>query len=146
MGINNPSAGIVYGEGSFTPRIGGSTTLGNQTYSIQDGRYIQIGNLINFWGRTQVSAVDPSIAGYLIITGLPFIATTEPDFNFTIGAFVISGISFSSGFTQLSGAVLGGTTQIQFAQNGSGVVSTTIPVTNLASTFDVRFSGTYRIN
>jgi hypothetical protein len=57
-----------YEEGTWTPSLGGNTT-----YSLQEGTYTKIGNLINLYGRIIISSIGTGSTSR--ITGLPFNAT-----------------------------------------------------------------------
>jgi len=56
---------------SFTPVLSGVTTAGTQTYSQQIGRYTRIGKLIHVYIRILLSAKGGTMAGDVVITGLP---------------------------------------------------------------------------
>jgi hypothetical protein len=54
-----------YEEGTWTPTVGG-----NSTYSLQEGTYTKIGNLVNLYGRIIISSIGTGSTSR--ITGLPF--------------------------------------------------------------------------
>lgn len=62
-------------QGSWTPALnfGGATT--GITYVTQVGRYFKVGNLVQLWGRIQISS-DGTAIGNATITGLPFAPET----------------------------------------------------------------------
>lgn len=72
--VANPSADAHtmddYEEGTFIPRIDGSTTAGVGTYSAQVGRYTKIGNLCAF-SLTVVWTAHTG-TGNILVEGLPF--------------------------------------------------------------------------
>jgi hypothetical protein len=78
-----------YEEGTWTPVIGGNGGTSGQSYSIQLGKYIKIGQVVYFTCYVLLSAKG-TITSYVVIQGLPFtsaasylyaIATT----NYTLG-------------------------------------------------------------
>lgn len=60
-----------YEEGSWTPEFGGGTTDPTITYTLQEGGYTKIGNLVYVSGRIVVLTVSGG-TGSLLIKGLPF--------------------------------------------------------------------------
>jgi hypothetical protein len=54
-----------YEEGTWTPTVGGTST-----YSLQEGTYTKIGNLVNLYGRIIISSIGSGSTSR--ITGLPF--------------------------------------------------------------------------
>lgn len=63
-----------YDEGTWTPTLIGASTAGTQTYSVQIGRYIRVGDLVWVLGSITLSAKDGATSGALRISGLPFAA------------------------------------------------------------------------
>jgi hypothetical protein len=61
-----------YEEGTWTPRIGGAGGNGTLSYSVQQGSYTKIGNMVTCWGHVQASSTVSGGAGNLQIYGLPF--------------------------------------------------------------------------
>ena len=59
-------------EGLFVPIIIGSTTVGANTYDVQEGIYKKIGKTVTFALRVRMSTKDVSIAGLIKIIGLPY--------------------------------------------------------------------------
>ncbi len=74
-----------YEQGTFTPIVQGSTTVGTGTYSRQTGGYTKIGNLVtcNVW----VDWSSHTGTGNLVFAGLPFtsIGTTDYRASGTLG-------------------------------------------------------------
>ena len=60
----------VWESGSFTPTIQGTTSAGVGTYSVQNGNYTKIGNVVNF--VIQITWSAHTGTGHLQVTGLPF--------------------------------------------------------------------------
>jgi hypothetical protein len=76
-----------YEEGTFTPRIDGTSTTGSGTYSVQTGKYTKIGNVVNFSLAVTWSAHTGT--GNMIVANLPFSAASSLD------VFVIRPISIT---------------------------------------------------
>lgn len=60
----------VYAEGTWTPTVVGGGTAGTTTYSLQNGYYTKIGNMVTVWGQMNGSAATGT--GAATIGGLPF--------------------------------------------------------------------------
>lgn len=73
-GINFGSSDLAYyAEGSWTPRLGGSTAEGTQSYTTQVGTYVRIGKICVAQFRVIVNgAWDGSSTGNLRLYDLPF--------------------------------------------------------------------------
>jgi len=96
--------GTVVTGGTFTPKIIGSTTAGSHTYTVQEGTYTKIGNVI--FGHVAITAtIDSTIDGNVRISGLP--STFSFNTSITIGrqsgwgssgvlrsAFAVSGTNY----------------------------------------------------
>jgi len=67
-----------YEEGTWTPRLGGSTTDPSVTYSSQSGAYEKIGSLVHASFFLNVSAVSSQGSGHFYIRGLPFNSVSSP--------------------------------------------------------------------
>ena len=59
-----------YEEGTFTPTISGSSSAGSGTYSVQEGRYTKVGNLVYVTAVMTWSAHTGT--GNMRLSGLPF--------------------------------------------------------------------------
>ena len=63
--------GLVVSSGVWTPRFGGSTTLGATTYTSQTGTYLRIGNLVYITATLRVSNATGG-SGYYVVDNLPY--------------------------------------------------------------------------
>jgi hypothetical protein len=61
-----------YEEGTFTPRIDGTTTAGTGTYTTQVGTYTKVGNLVKV--VMQIVTTGHTGTGNMIVEGLPFLS------------------------------------------------------------------------
>jgi hypothetical protein len=122
-----------YEEGTWTPAVIGSTTAGTATYSIRNGRYTKIGNVVHF--ELYVDYTGGTGAGNFRVDGLPFSpSTSNPTYTaVTIG--YLNNIPLSANHTPLflcaSGSNYiynyqvpsGGGTNIPIPYSGSGTFS-----------------------
>jgi len=79
-----------YEEGTWTPGIGGTGTLGTASYGAREGVYTKIGNLVTVQFIVDYSGANGT--GSLAITGLPFGSTKR-----TTGAVMTENIDWTSG-------------------------------------------------
>jgi hypothetical protein len=70
-----------YEEGTFTPVMETTGTIGTPTYSWRDGRYTKIGNKVFVEFGFNISSWAGSPTGNLKITGLPFVAKASTYYN-----------------------------------------------------------------
>jgi hypothetical protein len=124
-----------YEEGSWTPTLGGNTT-----YSIQEGKYVKIGNFVYVTGIIVVTTLGTGST--TTISGLPFTSFTQANrhggsiaFYGSIAQSVISLYCFNNN----------NSTTIQFSSvttSGTGVDDTRAIFGNSAH---VQFSLSYRV-
>lgn len=123
------SAVNVYTEGTFTPLVEGTTTVGVGTYASQVGRFTRIGNRVLF--DIQVEWTAHTGTGNIRIAGLPFtsvagirsISPVEAG-NLTIpaGSTILGRISPSNSFLTLNTVPSGGGPLTPVAMDGSANV------------------------
>lgn len=80
---NTYEGGVVV-TGTWTPVLAGSSTPGTQTYDVQVGRYVRIGNLVMATFNITIDTKDVATAGDMLLTGLPF-ASANVTNNFHAG-------------------------------------------------------------
>jgi hypothetical protein len=66
-------------NGTFTPVIVGTVTAGTATYSVQNGAYCKIGNMVNF--SMSITWTGHTGTGSISITGLP-LSLAPPNINY----------------------------------------------------------------
>ena len=86
-----------YEEGTWTPTIAFNTTNGNLAYSVQDGAYTKIGNLV--WVGGNITFSQTTGSSYFWINNLPFTAK-----NVSANFVTATGISVN-GMTSIVGGV-----------------------------------------
>jgi hypothetical protein len=125
-----------YEEGTWTPVITGSTTAGAFTYSIQEGKYTKVGNLVSVNCAIYVTATSTSPVGSTKITGLPFTINNQ------FPSFTVGWSQFITFTDQLS--AYGGATQITLRDTISGGSGSNIQGSAFGSAFYIFVSGTYQ--
>ena len=137
-GVEFAGAGVV---GTWTPQIGATngTTAGN-TYSLQQGNYTRLGNLIIATFNVHLSAKDSGMSGYITIHDLPFAVSTGLSQSYG-NSLTYSGVTVSGGsFTQINCDAISNTYNAQPVKVGSGLSPTYISPSEISST--ASFSGT----
>lgn len=103
-----------YEEGSWTPTLIGTTSAGTGTYTIQDGKYTKVGNLVTFQMGLSWSAHTGT--GTMQIQGLPY---TTSSTGIGTAAVYVSDIGSSAG-TLIQCFVSNSTTDIRLRQVATG--------------------------
>ncbi len=135
-----------YVEGSWTPTLIGSSTAGAQTYTVQVGRYVRIGNSVNVHARVTISAKDGAIAGNALVGGLPFTSRNVTNLFPSCSFGQIQNVTLSAGYFQFLAFVINNTTTIAMTQTRDNNTSLQIPVASLGATTDIIISCNYLIN
>jgi len=135
-----------YAEGSWTPVIAGSTTAGTQTYTVQVGRYVRIGNNVTVHGRVTTSAIGGTIAGNVLITGLPFTARNVTNLLPACSLGNVNNVTLTGGYFFWTAIVGPSTTSIAIVENRSANTAQSIPVAALGAATDIIITCNYLIN
>jgi hypothetical protein len=126
-----------YEEGTWTPTIVGSTTAGAFTYSVNQGTYTKVGDLVTVNSAIYVTATATSPVGNVSIYGLPFsISTQFPSFTVGWSQFIT--------FADQLGAY-GGGTQITLRNMLSGDSGSFVSGADFGSSFYLFISGSYHV-
>ena len=126
-----------YEEGVWTPTIVGSTTSGAFTYSVQEGTYTKVGDLVTVASAIYVTATATSPVGNVSIYGLPFtIGNQFPSFTIGWSQFIT--------FADPIGAY-GGGTQITLRKMLSGGSGAFVSGADFGSSFYLFISGSYHV-
>jgi hypothetical protein len=77
-----------YEEGTWTPTLVANITLGDLAYTIQQGYYVKVGNVVTVWAN--ITFTQTTASSYFYVTGLPF---TSANLNNLVssGALVLEG-------------------------------------------------------
>ncbi len=69
----------TYSTGTFTPTVIGGSTAGTTTYTVQQGYYTRVGNMVTVWGNIQASAATGT--GDVTIGALPFTIKNQANYS-----------------------------------------------------------------
>jgi hypothetical protein len=128
---------------TFTPVPIGSTGAGTPTITIQNGYYSRIGNQVFIRGRVTITA-KTGMTGNLQISGLPIASANQPNGVFLIEV-LCSGITNTAGYTTLKGFIGPASSVLEIYEEGTNVVENPVPLSNVAASTTVRFSGVYTV-
>lgn len=132
----------VYQEGTFTPTLDGAVS-GTTTYTVQQGYYTKIGNMVTVWVTITITAATGT--GNAILGALPFTVKNQTGYTVagTITIANASGWTWPVGTTQATIAPALNTTTATIVCGGSAVASGVLQMTNAAATF--RFNVAYQV-
>ena len=132
-----------YEEGEWTAAFsvgGGSLTVHN---SYKTGLYQKIGNTV-FVSIHIRSSADSSPSGGVVITGLPFAASSTTKSRFSMGILPHFGLTGMGGDEIVGGYITEGQSFVQlFTQNGNNL--TTTMANRMTSSVELYLSGHYRV-
>lgn len=124
------SAGFV--SGTWTPILYGASTAGVTTYNVQDGTYVQFGNLV--WVRMYLQVATATGTGDAIVDGLPFtIFNNSASFtnsNLGVGSWTWPIGSVAPIFFGMTNTTTG-----KMAMNGSAIATQYMQVQNGIGSF-----------
>jgi hypothetical protein len=137
-------AGGVHGleieQGTWTPTLYGGTTSGSPVYSIRQGRYMRIGNLVYLSGRIDITSKG-GLAGPIRISGLPFAGNNNITQNINVSEYYY--LTFN-GIPILQ--ILQNANYMSFILVKTGSAATNITDADITDSFGIRFAGIYQIN
>lgn len=141
-GSNWFSVNPLYGEGTWTPVLGGSGGTSGQSYAVQVGRYVKVGRLVTAYFYIQLSTLG-TVTTSAQIQGLPF--TTENVTNQRVAATIGYWTNFTNQFTQVGGYGAVNNTVIDLFGNPTGSPTGMVSLTqaDLANTTIIAGSITY---
>lgn len=128
-----------YEEGTFTPTISGSSSAGAGTYSVQQGRYTKVGNMVYVTAVMTWSAHTGT--GNMRLSGLPFtvlsVASLEPPLSILASQVALTannviGATFRQGATYAE--------VLQYPTGGGGI--TDVPIDTAAT---IRYDGSFLV-
>lgn len=137
---SDPATLDAYLEGTFTPRVVGSSGLGVATYTKQSGYYTKIGRTVMYDIRLEWSSHTGT--GNLVVDTLPFASTSEADYFAAVTIYASSEVAVGTG-KQLVGLLFPAGAGIQFrGYDPTGVLGVTVvPISNSGV---LVLSGAYR--
>lgn len=133
----------VYQTGTWTPvlNFGGSTT--GITYTTQEGRYAQIGNICMINARITLSSKGVQ-TGNATITGLPVNGSSVSGDN-AVHIEYQSALTLTASYTCVLMTVGNGTATGTLFQTGSGQSIGNVTNSQFANTTDILITGIYRV-
>jgi len=143
--IDPSSAGMTsellddYEEGTFTPTISGSSSAGTGTYSVQEGRYTKVGNLVYVTAVMTWSAHTGT--GNMRLSGLPFtvlnVVGLEPPLSLQVNDVALTALNVALATFRR------GATYAEVLQTPVGGGSLTdVPIDTAAS---IRYAGSFLV-
>jgi hypothetical protein len=135
--------GLKVESGTFTPTFSGQTTAGETTYTIQQGRYYRIGNLVHFTIQLNVNSFTGT--GRALIGGLPF---TSYNNGLTNGVDIsaMDNINYPTDAKEIKMLIFSNSNFITAIWIRNSNVSSIVNINDFIPPFEVRLSGMYRIN
>jgi len=125
-----------YEEGNWTPNVGGTAT-----YSVQEGRYVKIGQLVYLQAKIEILLLGTGST--TTISGLPFTVLTTTFNSVGTGAVNYFG-SLATSVTTLVSGVQAGATTINFGGLTAAGTSMTAGITVFGNSARIDFSIVYR--
>lgn len=124
-----------YADTTWTPVIAGDATAGSNTYSLQAGNYMRIGNLVIAQFFVTMTAKDGAMAGNIYVS-LPVTVRNTSNMFFS-GALRQSNITLTAGYTWLTLTPTPNTSRAFIQQSGTGVAVANIAAAGIAATTSV---------
>jgi hypothetical protein len=106
--------------GSWTPTIYGATTAGTQAYTVQYGAYEKRGNKVHAWGYAKLSSKGGTMAGSVMIGGLPYAMRNVAN-EYPISTVVVSNLDLAGSDRTPYALVLANTDTILMGQQGDNI-------------------------
>lgn len=135
-----------YEVGTFTPVLGGAGGTSGQSYGLQAGNYVKIGDRVFIDANTSLSTKG-TITGNLRVTGLPFTSKSGSDYRASCSHSYIHTWSLSSGETMINSLVYDNTAHVSVGESdvtgAEAWVSLTTSQVNDAS--EINTSVNYRV-
>jgi hypothetical protein len=105
-----------YEVGTFTPVLGGAGGTSGQSYGLQAGNYVKIGDRVFIDANTSLSTKG-TITGNLQVQGLPFTSKSGSAYRASASHSYIHTWSLSSGETQLNSLIYDNTAVIALGES-----------------------------
>lgn len=142
--VGNLSASLPHVYDEWTPQLRGSSTSGTPTYTAQEAYVCQFGPLVYIQGRVSISNKG-GMAGGLQLANLPIPVKTTDNSHSSGGVTftIFSGPTHAASYTQWVGAFTSGGTVASVVQQGSGMTTTGLSVTDVPDVTTIGFFGFY---
>jgi hypothetical protein len=116
---------------SWTPSLVGAAGGSAHAYGERFGYFVRTGPVVTAFFRIAVATVDPSMAGELAVSGLPFRVADLPEYDPPCPIAEHSA-ALASGYAQLAGKGRPGSTSILLVQSGARVAPLPLSPAELA--------------
>ena len=142
---NTPAAGKTsqllnwYEEGTWTPAVSG---FGAVTYTVQNGKYTRIGNIVHLTGKLSFSGASGSSA--VSITGLPYSSADAVDTGQRASCFVEGDWTGCASFISSYGMFRANGSSLQGVKNSAGA-SVYALASDFSATVSFNFNLTYYV-
>lgn len=147
-GVQNPSAAVNvlddYVEGTWVPTLTGASGGSGQVYTVQQGYFVKIGQLVHVSFRVTVSAQGTS-SGSIQIGNLPFSVLNQSGYAPTAAMSIWV---LATPFTWVTGYAANGTSVITLGGSTTATIGPprSVVQADLSSAFDLNGSLMYRAN
>lgn len=134
-----------YEEGTWTPVLGGFGGTSGQSYTVQQGEYVKIGQLCLLTARLTLSNKG-TITGSVVVSGFPF--TTFNGAAASAGAAIPYFSAFATSYASIGAIVFPNATLavLQAVAAGGGTGAAALTTANVNNTSDLVFTTCYRTN
>ena len=109
-------------SGTWTPKIAGTSTLGNHAYTTQFGEYIKENKKVTLKFKVELSTKDSAMAGNVIITGIPFAAKTSYVYYNNFSSFNTASILHG-----LGGSLSANTITLSYGSGTTAIFTNVVP-------------------
>lgn len=137
--------GLRVYTGTFTPTLVGTTGTNVHTYSVQNGYYYRIGNLVKCSLYVGISAKDATMAGAMYVGGLPFVSQNVSYKNTSVAIGNVHSINFASGYTQMTGQIPINSALVSLKFAGTGVGAGTVLGSDIMNTSTLMITFEYEV-
>jgi len=142
--VGGGTALTTFATGTFTPNLllGGAAT--GMVYSIRQGSYTQIGDMVFYAVYIALTTLGSS-TGNASITGFPVNCGNTNGVYYTAPVNFFFGVTCTSGYTNVSGAFVGASAQMNLTQFGTSKTGgAALSNTNMVDATTIAISGFYK--
>lgn len=145
----NPNATSIlnfYEFDTFTPTLKGQTIAGTGwAYTVNQGSYVRVGNVVTVTGRISLSAKSGDATGGIVIAGLPFNTKTSNPYNGAVSLARVQNTAVSIVWAA-GNYILNSDTIALLIRTAAATSATSLTLSDISDTFSVDFTGTYFVD
>ncbi len=133
--------------GTFIPTLAGSVTPGTFTYTIQQGYWTRVGDIVFYNGIVTASAISVAPTGSVNIAGLPFVSSVAANNFNSVALGFINAFTIVATTVQVTAFVNPNSSRIEvFESLGlAPTVATPMPVASFTANSSLMFSGMLKV-